>query len=117
MAQVLNLGLVQRLDVEQKPILSLKQEQRPDLIMTQTLQLQQLQRLELAILSMNLQELAEYALQDTSPEGQKKTIKVFQFVLAGKLKRTWEASSEGRVMTWKQARQLARSMVGAPPKK
>jgi len=117
MAQVLNLSLVQRLDVEQKPILSLKQEQRPDVIMTQTLELRQIQRLELAILNMNLQDLAEFALRDTTPEGQAKTIKVFQFVLAGKLKRTWESGPEKKVMTWKQARQLARSMIGTAPKK
>lgn len=99
----LSLEIVQMLQLEQRPILSLEMAG----ILTQRLELRMLQRVERQLLDATPEEIRAYAERDLSPEGQRKTMQVFLFVLARRLK---EALKD-KHLSWKQARRLVRQAV------
>lgn len=108
----LNLGLQNRLDMEQRPILALATVQMATLEATTRLelQIQPLLALQNLILRMSAEELAAFAAKDLSPEGQRKTHRILIFVLSGRIKRIRPE------MNWKEARKMARRL-STPEKK
>lgn len=108
MTMQLQMELRQTLELEQRPLLSLTTEQR----LEQRLEIQQVLALEQRIGHMSFEELLEYANSDPSPEGQHRVLKVFVFVLAGRVKRALAATQPN--MTWREARRVARTLVAHP---
>jgi hypothetical protein len=113
----LQLGFQQRLQLEQRPMLTLSVQTRNTTITENRLEMQQLFSLQHSILRMSPSELTAFANQDLSPEGQAKTLRIFLFVLAGQVKRALTPSKPD--ITWREARQIAHRMVekGAQPNK
>jgi hypothetical protein len=107
MAPSMRLGLSfrQSLEITQRPLLSLGTELRPEHRQEQRLEIRQILGLQQQILHMNERQLMDYAMKDLTPEGQKRTLRVLLFVLAGRIK------SAKPKMTWKEARKIARTMV------
>lgn len=105
----LQLGLEQRLSLEQRPLLSLSPEVRGEQRQELQLQIRQMLSIEHRLLHLTHEELLAYAAKDASLEGQKRMQKIFQFVLAGKVKRAM--ADQHPDMTWRDARRIARKLV------
>ena len=103
----LQLDVRQKLLIEQRPILSLKQVQTVRVQQRQELRMEiaPLLALQQRILRMTIEELVEYVTQDLSLEGQRKTTKTLHFVLAGQIKKAHPR------MTWKQARAIGWKLI------
>lgn len=100
-----SLGLVQELQIEQRPVLSLVQEQkltgRPEL---QQLQLQKLLAVQQAIIRMDPEQLAKFTEEKLAELGAKGLLHLFNFVIAGKVKRVRPN------LSWPEARKIARTL-------
>lgn len=105
----LQLGLEQRLSIEQRPLLSLSTEVRGEQRQELQLQIRQMLSIEQRFLRMTHEELLAHAAKDTSPEGQRRMQKIFQFVLAGKVKRAM--AEQHPDMPWRDARRIARKLI------
>lgn len=105
----LELGLQQRLQLEQRPMLALTQQMRIAGIQTTRMELTQILGLQQSILRMGPAQLETFANRDLTPEGQARTLQIFLFVLAGQVKRAMADTHPD--MTWKQARRMARQLV------
>lgn len=100
----LEMNIQMQLQLEQRPLLALRVETRPE----QRMQLQQVMGLQQALLHMDELELTAWiANQLTKPGGEKRAYSALVFTLAGKIART----PAGREMTWPQRRRMARQLM------
>lgn len=106
MSMEMGLHLQQRLAIEQRPLLALEMAPR----LEQRLEIRQLLALEHRILHMRPDQILEYVAKDASPEGLRRALHVFHFVLAGQIKRGLK-ERDGRDISWKDARRLARQVT------
>lgn len=96
--------MVQMLAREQRPLLSL--EPRAQHIQSMRLEMRPILHLERSLLNAGPEALEEYAKRDLSPEGQRRTMQILVFVLAGRIKR-----EINQRLSWKQARRAAHGMI------
>lgn len=106
----LNMGLIQSLELFQRPIMALKQEGRQEGQMeaTQSQQQVQLQALfvvQRRIQQMSREELLEYTAQQVAEKGELAVLRVFSFVLAGRIKKVRPG------LTWRKARLVADKLL------
>lgn len=111
MSLKVNLEFQQKLGLEQRPILSLNQSLKVEQKLETRLEIKQIMAISMKLLRMNEAELIEFAAQDASKTGQKRTINIFLFALAGKFKPVLE-KQRGYTITWKEARKYARRSIG-----
>lgn len=100
----LKLGLQQKLALEQRPYLSLLGKLSAKVELSP--QLGAMLSLECKMMSMTKEELLEFILKHASQHGEERTKQLLFFALAGRIKRV-----APKVLTWKQARKLAKTMA------
>lgn len=108
--QRLQLDLLQQLQMEQRPVLSMEYnfETRTELQMSQELR-------HLLVMQHRMDNMGETELQKyLADAGPKMAMKTFLFVLAGRFKRA--LAEKGRAISWREARRLARVAVSQPSK-
>lgn len=105
----LQLSQQQRLTLEQRPMLSLIQRPNMSASNEMRMELQQLLALQHAILNMTPVELEAFTQRDLTLAGQKRTLRLFAFVLAGQVKRALATTKPG--LTWRDARKIARTLI------
>lgn len=96
--------MVQTLAYEQRPLLSIVPS--PDPVQSMRMEIRPLLNLERRLLDAGSEELEQFAQRDLSPEGQRRTMRVLLFVLAGRIKR-----EINQRLSWKQARRVAHGTV------
>lgn len=115
----MQLGFQQQLQLSQRPLLAqrqeqeqkleqkqeLRREQTQEMQLGQRLEIQQILSLQYQILRMSEEELLAFAMKDPTPAGQKRTLNVLIFVLAGRVKNLKPS------LPWKEARRIARKSV------
>lgn len=117
----MQLGFQQQLQMSQRPMLAQRLEQKTEQRLEQKteqkletttemrtemrMELRQILALQYQILHMTEEELIAFATKDTTPTGQKRTLGILIFVLAGRVKNLKPA------LTWKEARRIARKSV------
>ncbi len=99
------LELQMQLQAEQRAILSLRGALRGEL----RLELQQILGLYYSIVRMNEDELLKFIVDHTEKHGEKTTVQVLNFALAGKIKRAQPK------LTWREARAMARKLANSKP--
>ncbi len=107
LAQTLQIGLQQKLRMEQRPVLSLSIGIKGDQIQAQTLELRQIMALNRRLLQMGPEELPRFFNDYIQRHGEKAALHVAIFAVAGKVK----AARPG--LSWKEARQVARKLMRA----
>jgi hypothetical protein len=107
----LDMSMIQTLEIEQRPELSLEIEDRMDQIMTQRQEIQGIMALQQRILQMRESELVAYVAE----VGAEKALRAIVFTLAGRVKTA--VALAGRDIDWKQARRIARQLVYSGGKK
>lgn len=108
--QRLQLGLLQQLQMEQRPVLSMEYnyEARAELQMSQELR-------HLLVMQHRMDGMGETELQEyLAAAGPTMAMKTFLFVLAGRFKRA--LAEQDREVTWREARRLARVAVSRSTK-
>ena len=100
------LNLQQRLQAEQRPVLSLGTEMRREQV--QTLELRQILAIDHAIRRMTNEDLVGFFAEYVAKHGEKQALRVAVFALAGKVKSAMPG------ITWREARRLARKLVHQP---
>ena len=101
----LQVSLQQRLEIEQRPILSLRQELRPQMLGEMRLELRKLLTIEQKILNMSPQELEEFVVHHAVEHGEERTKSIFLFAIAERIK------TVTRELTWRDARKISRKLV------
>lgn len=96
----LSLTLQIKLDIEQRPILSLGTDPLPE----QRLELQQLLALQFTILRMDDKELLEFMQRYNADKGQKATTSILRFVA------TYRVKKAKPNLSWKQAREMTKKL-------
>ena len=99
----IQLGLQQRLQMEQRPILSLRI--RREIAQVQTVELRQVMALNQNLRHMKAEEMLKFFARYLAEHGEKAALQVAVFALAGKVK---EARPD---LNWREARKLARRLV------
>jgi hypothetical protein len=107
----LDLRLMQMLELEQRPILSLRNKLVGEQVLNQHMELAHLQQLERKILHMTEDELTAFAAQLAAEKGTQTALKVLMFTLA----RTVREAQPG--ISWKEARKIVRQLVSKPIRK
>lgn len=102
---LLQISLQQRLSLEQRPILSLRQAPRMEDIMTQRLEIRQILALEQRILSMSPKDLEEFVIRYVAEHGEARTKNILLFAIAGRIKDVVPQ------FTWKEARAISKKLV------
>jgi hypothetical protein len=106
--QRLSLGLQQKLQAEQRPLLSLKAEARAETRTELRTDLRLLFSLEHRLISMTPEEMLDFVVSYVMEHGEDRAKNVLLFTIAGKVKRVMPK------LTWREARQLARNMTQVP---
>lgn len=114
----MRMVLQQTLSMEQRPMLSLKQEMRPqqkaEQVMTMRTELGLLFSQQQQILKMSEEELEAWALRDQSTEGKRKALNTLHFVLAGQIRKALKVVNcrgERETLPWKEARLIAWQLI------
>ncbi len=95
-----NMQMVQRLQIEQRPVLALQGVGQMDAAMRQT-QVQRLLAIQQRVIRMTPDEMTKFAAEKLVELGERKVHQLFLFILAGHLRRAKPT------LTWPQARELA----------
>lgn len=101
----LQVGLQMRLQMEQRPILSLRTRMSDRQVMTGRTELQQVMALNQALACMAPEQIEQFFTRYVAEHGEKKALSVAVFVLAGKVKRVRPD------LTWRAARRAARKLI------
>lgn len=105
MSMQLQISLHQRLEIEQRPILSLRQELRPQMLGEMRLELRKLLAIEQKILNMSPQELEEFVVRHAIEHGEERTRSILLFAIAGRIK------AVAQELTWREARKISLKLV------
>lgn len=108
-----NLAMQQTMKLEQRPILSVSMSGQ--LVQDQRLELRQFLALQHTILHMNEEQLLAFVAKDTSPAGQRRSLRTIVSALAYKVRSgdIAKKKAQGRIdfMNWHQARKAAWKLV------
>ena len=102
----LNMNLIQALELVQRPLLSLKMENRAELNTSMQMdRVQALLMLQRQVLNMSHEELLVFTAEQVAKHGEVYVLQIFTFILAGKIKKIRPT------LTWKKAREVARKIM------
>jgi hypothetical protein len=108
--QRLQLGLQQKLTVEQRPWLALRNKGEGTVQNELGAELRLLFTLERRLISMKPDELLDFIVEYVNKNGEERTKNILLFTIAGQIKQTMPK------LTWKEARRLARQISNKMPK-
>ncbi|MFA5888956.1 MAG: hypothetical protein WCW47_03395 [Candidatus Paceibacterota bacterium] len=104
-SQQLQLGLQQRLQMEQRPVLSRRMVGTTSPIPEMRLELSQIMALNRRLLHMKPEELPQFFTEYIAKHGEKRALEVAIFTLAGKVK---QAKPH---LSWRETRRIARNLM------
>ncbi|MCX6702067.1 MAG: hypothetical protein NTX96_02665 [Candidatus Zambryskibacteria bacterium] len=107
LSQQLQIGLQQRMLLEQRPVLSLSTRTTGEQTQIQTLELRQIMALNHQLLRMGADELPDFFSRFIEKHGEKAALRVAIFAVAGKVKAAKPS------LSWREARQVARKLLHA----